>query len=92
MIKQISKDQAYQILSDTELFNRVSDDGTEYKDFEMPNHLYLGVFNNDELIGFYWLHSDNSTTLNVHCNILEDHRIHAKKSVFAFYEFLIDRV
>ena len=92
MIKQITKDQAIKIAKDRELFDRISDDSVSYEDFSMPDHLYLGVYKDSALVGFFWLHAENSKTWVVHCNILKESRDISLLAAKEFYRFIIDEL
>ena len=70
-LKLIRPFEAHGILSDKELFSRISEDGVEYENYTMPDHHYVGIFVNYRLIGFWWLHPWKSTTMEIHCNILK---------------------
>jgi len=61
MIRPISKAEVKELLKDSELFNRISDDSITYDEFVPPNDIYLGMFSDDILVGFWWLIPDNST-------------------------------
>ena len=72
---KINQDTVKQILSDAELFNRVAEDGISYKDYyPEPNKLYLGIFQENIIIGFWVVEPENASTLEIHCNVLEKYR------------------
>ena len=74
---EISPEEAYEILADEELFDRVKEDGVIYETFKMPtDSLYFGIFTKTGLIGFWWLTRINATVIDIHCNIIKDHRKH----------------
>ena len=89
MLKRISPCEAIEILSDEELFSRVSDDSVKYENLTMPNgHIYIGIFINSEIIGFWWLHPENATTWTIHANILKNHRSYGKKAGKAIIDYV----
>ena len=91
MICRINANQVKEILSNKELFDRVSDDSVEYGSFIPSNDcVYLGMYHKDLLIGFWWIIPDNSITIDVHCNILKEHRHLSGEMVMDFYNFVIN--
>tara|TARA_R110002049_G_scaffold210441_4_gene381305 strand:- start:14 stop:478 length:465 start_codon:yes stop_codon:yes gene_type:complete len=93
MIRRISANQVKDLLSDEELFNRVSDDSMTYEKFKpLESGIYLGMFHNGVLIGFWWLIPDNAITIDVHCNMLKEHRHLSAKMVDEFYRYAIDKL
>ena len=89
MIKRISAKQVKELLSDDELFDRVSDDSMTYDKFNPSvSGAYLGMFHNGDLIGFWWLIPDNAITIDVHCNILKEHRHLSAIMVDEFYKYI----
>jgi len=89
MIKLILPAEVKKLLSDKELFGRISDDSITYDDFYPPNNTYLGIYHDDNLAGFWWLIPDNNITVDVHCNVLKDYRKHSKKFAKEFADYMI---
>lgn len=83
--------QVRDILEDPELFGRIAEDGVQWRTYLPPSSdSYLGVYVNEELIGFWWLIQENSTTLDVHCNILKEHRYHGVEAARRFLKLVRD--
>lgn len=62
-----------------------------YDDLEMPdNHIYLGCFDGDEILGFFWLIRENNIVLDTHINILKEHRHRAVELSKEFFLFMIE--
>jgi len=75
---RISPAQAKEILKDRELWERISEDGLSYKEYKVPDYnVYLGIQVDDKLIGLWWLEFECSSSINIHINILKEHRKHA---------------
>lgn len=80
------------IICEPELFNRISEDGADnikYK-FERSNEFVLVIDKDGEAIGAWILHPENKTTLNIHCNILKEHREHGKKAGALILEWFVN--
>ena len=86
---QINKEIVKHILSDEELFNRFTEDGIEYGSYIVPDGLYLGIFKDDSIIGFWALDSETGSTIGIHCNVLEKYRKHSMEvgTYFVDYAF-----
>jgi len=64
------------ILRDPELFARIAEDG-QWDDYETPfdgHQCYLMIIKDDEAVGVWNLYPVNTVTLNIHCNLLKNHR------------------
>jgi len=85
----INKEIVKHLLSDEELFNRFTEDGIEYNSYIVPDGVYLGIFHDDNIIGFWALDSETSSTIGIHCNVIEKYREHSMLvgSYFADYIF-----
>lgn len=73
----INKDIVKHLLADPELFERFTEGAQAYEGYIVPNGLYLGIFQADEIIGFWALDSETSSTIGIHCNVLKRHREHS---------------
>lgn len=74
-------EEADQILKDPEIFGRIAEDGID--EHETPfdgNQCYMMMYENDIPIGVWCLYPVNSSTLNIHCNILKRYRKHSKEA------------
>ncbi len=60
------------------MWDRISEDGQESDGFEFdnkPEYLWLGIYSKDDgLIGMFFLHPLNQTTLQIHIHIIEKYR------------------
>lgn len=89
MIERINAKQVKALLADKELFGRISDDSITYEGFTPPaSPIYLGMFHDGQLVGFWWLNQDNAITIDVHCNILKEHRHLSAVMVDEFYKYV----
>ena len=78
------------ILRDPELFSRIAEDGIE--DYVTPfdgNQCYMMLMKGDLAIGVWNLYPVNTVTLNIHCNILEEHREHGKEAGRLILEWFV---
>ncbi len=76
-------DEVAQILKDPEIFDRIAEDGVTYQDFRISfdgTQCYMLIESDDMIIGVWCLYPANSSTLNIHCNILKDYRVYAKEA------------
>lgn len=78
-------------LADEELFSRISDDHCSYQDFYPPvDHLYIGCSDGGILLGFFWLHPETSTTLQIHANFKKEHRSRAGECAKKILEYIFN--
>lgn len=57
------------------LWDEVSVDGATKENYECNrDNIYLLVRNNEDVLGVYILHAFNNATLEVHANVLKEHR------------------
>ena len=78
------------ILRDPELFSRIAEDGVE--DYVTPfdgHQRYMMVMKGDLPIGVWNLYPINTVTLNIHCNLLKEHREHGKEAGRLILEWFI---
>ena len=71
------------ILKDPEIFERIAEDGISPDDYEIDlpeRNCYMLIKKDGETIGLWCLYPANTSTLNVHANILKEHRKHAKEA------------
>lgn len=71
------------ILKDPEIFERIAEDGidAEYYQVDLPDrNCYMIIKDDDKTIGVWCLYPANASTLNIHANILKEHRKHAKEA------------
>jgi hypothetical protein len=78
------------ILRDPELFERIAEDGIE--EYETPfdgYQCYLMIMHDDQAIGVWNLYPINTITLNIHCNILKEHREHSHEASLAILDWFV---
>lgn len=78
--KADSADEVAQILKDPEIFERIAEDGQTLDNMQIPfdeSQCYMLIELEDVIIGVWCLYPVNSSTLNIHCQILKDYRQHA---------------
>lgn len=76
-LKEISILQAEKLLKSECIWGRISEDGQSQKEFRIwsrREHVWLGIFVKKKLIGCFFLHPENSTTIVIHIQILEKYR------------------
>ena len=59
------------------IFPRISSDGQTVENFvfyNKPDYLWLGIYNDNELIGLYWLHPVSENTIQIHIQIFKKYR------------------
>ena len=79
--KAESAEEVGKILKDSELFDRIAEDSVDPEEYEIPfdgHQCYMMIMLGDEPIGVWNLYPLNTVTLNLHCNILKEHRKHGK--------------
>lgn len=82
----ITPDQVKYILRDEELFSRVSEDGMKHSDYvPLMNKMYLGIFTDNTLIGYWSVEAENSITVNIHCNVLKQYRAKHSSEVGQYF-------
>lgn len=82
-LDRIDKNEAEDLASDPELLERIADiecDRAKFRDSDQ----FLGVFVYSELIGFFLLRQENSSTIEFHINILEHGRKYAHDAAMMF--------
>jgi len=80
------------ILRDPELFSRIAEDGIE--DYVTPfdgNQRYMMLMKGDLPIGVWNLYPINTVTLNIHCNILKEHREHGKEAGRLILDWFVNK-
>lgn len=79
-------------ITDKELFDRISEDGCDFESYSPPTDcVYLGLIKNDSIIGYWVIKSENSVTLDIHCNILERYREHSVEAGNHFFNYIFDK-
>lgn len=79
------------ILRDPELFDRISEDDIE--DYVTPfdgHQIYLLIVRGGLVIGVWNLYPANTTTLNIHCNILKEHRTHGHEASLLILNWFVN--
>jgi len=65
------------VLKDPEIYARIAEDGISSDEYETPfdaNQRYMMVMLDETIIGVWNLYPVNTSTLNIHANILKDFR------------------
>jgi len=91
--KADSVEEVEPILKAPELFDRIAEDGISADDYEIAfdgHQRYMMVMLGDQAIGVWNLYPLNSVTLNIHCNILEEHRQHGKEAGRLILEWFVN--
>ncbi len=71
------------ILKDDEIFNRIAEDGHDVESYKIPfdgNQCYMLILLDEKPIGVWCLYPVNTSTLNIHCNILKEFREHGMEA------------
>ena len=79
---------------DRELFDRIAEDGHAFTEHGanlpyIPGEMYFLIMSDRKPIGFWLLYPANSTTLNIHCNIRQEHRQHGKQAAKLIGEWFV---
>lgn len=72
-------DQALELLTHPEIFQRIKEDGATEKDIRKcrnSDHLFIGNFLGAQLIGVWWLIPLTCTTIDLHTHIRPEFREH----------------
>lgn len=66
------------IVEDSELWDRVSEDGNKKEDFKLfenPLFWWVGCYAKGiGLVGLFWFHHVNNTTIQIHAHVKKEHR------------------
>ena len=63
------------IIKDVELFDRISEDGVDPDEYQInQGSVYYLIYKGDEVAGVWDLHHVNSAMVQIHANILQQHR------------------
>ena len=81
------------IFKDAEIFDRISEDGHTVDNFDIPfdgKHLYMMIMLDDLAVGVWCLYPANKSTMNIHCNILQDYRKHGMAASKLIIEWFLE--
>lgn len=79
------------IIKEPEIFERIAEDGHELNNYTISmDNCYMLMKYDDKTIGVWCLYPANRSTLNIHCNILEEHRHHGKESAKLILEWFVN--
>ncbi len=73
-------EQIGRILKDPEIFARIAEDDVTPEEYEIPTdgyQCYMLIYVGDTVIGVWNLYPNGASTLNIHCQILKQHRVYA---------------
>lgn len=91
--KAESAEEIRNILRDPELFGRIAEDGHDPEEYKIPfdgNQCYMLIMLGDNPIGVWNLYPVNSTTLNIHCNIIKEYREYGKEAGRLILEWFVN--
>lgn len=79
------------ILSDEEIFDRISEDGMTMDDIKIDpkKECWLAAYANEHLIGVFVLAPTNSRCIEIHVHILKEFRSYAVEATLKVYEFIL---
>lgn len=83
-IKTISTDEAIELMSDPELFERIGNDNCKDPKLNISfgdRDIIYGCYHNDVLSGVVSYKPESSITVDVHCNFIQSKRDHALELV-----------
>lgn len=81
------------ILKDAEIYARIAEDGISAEEYVTPfdeSQRYMMIMLDDMIIGVWSLYPVNSSTLNIHANILKDYREHGKDAGLLILEWFVN--
>lgn len=84
MSDAVSVEEFEWLLKSDEMFSRIAEDGISKEDFKIPfdgNQRYKLIEKNGEIIGVWIFYPVNSSTLNIHANMLKKYRKYAGDAV-----------
>lgn len=88
--KAESVEEVGKILKEPELFDRIAEDSINPDSYEIEFNgcqCYMMIMLDDVAIGVWNLYPLNTVTLNIHCNILKEHRQHGKDAARLIMEW-----
>jgi len=86
-----TKEQVEAILRDPDIFARISEDGHISSDYDVcMTNCFMLIVDNGNVMGVWCLYPANRTTLNIHCNILEQYRKHGKEAARLILEWFVE--
>jgi hypothetical protein len=80
-------------LKNPEIFERISSHGQNAEEFEIKiddSNVYLLIRNKEEIAGLYHLSPHNQQTINMHCNMLKQHRYIANDAGLLVYDWILN--
>ena len=93
ILQTIEPRHVKEIMEDAELFSRVSDDLCDYEHFMPPmDHAYVACVEDGVIMGFFWLHADTSTTMQIHANFLKAHRHRAQEGADKILDHVFNKI
>ena len=81
------------VLKDSEIYARIAEDGINSDEYETPfdaNQRYMMVMLDETVIGVWNLYPVNTSTLNIHANILKDYREHGKEAAILILNWFVN--
>ncbi len=81
------------IIKNPEIFDRIAEDGVSMESYKITmDTCFMLILNDQQVIGVWCLHPENKTTLQIHCNILKEHREHGSEAALLVLKFFVDEV
>jgi len=84
---KIEKREAFRYCEE-ELFSRIAEDGAPFIESSFPDSHYIGIYKDDDLIGFWIVEQVNSSTVNIHINMNAGDRVNNKYCGRDFLRFI----
>jgi RimJ/RimL family protein N-acetyltransferase len=77
-----------------ELWERISEDGLDKDDFEVPivdEFHWLGFFADDKMVGLFFIHPETLSTCQIHFSIAKQYRrLYSLRCALAGFTYLLD--
>ena len=79
--RAVTAEEVEAVLKNPEIFARIAEDGHDSSDYKVSmDNCFMLIMDNEDVIGVWCLYPVNRTTMNIHCNVLEQHREHGKEA------------
>jgi len=81
------------IIKTPEIFKRIAEDGVSRDTYKIPmDACFMLILKDEDVIGVWCLHPENKTTVQIHCNILQEHRAHGKEAALLILKFFVNEM
>ena len=81
------------VIKDPEIFGRIAEDGHDLESYKITHNesqCFFTLESEGAVIGVWILYPANKSTLNIHCNILKEHREHGKEAGRLILEWFVN--